>query len=74
MGERRHTKTTQYVTSDWPSGAVDEMENDRRNQEVRTGVARAMSDNEIALSVGISSRTVWRIRHRLGLPSGWTLR
>lgn len=40
-----------------------------REDEVRNGVARGMSDNQIATNLGVCAETVMRIRRRLNLPN-----
>ena len=57
---------------DWQVRAVgrpDRMETETIESRVRAGVARSQSDGEIARAIGVTPRTVFRVRHRLGLPN-----
>lgn len=49
--------------------ARDRISIDQRERDVRAGVWRGQSDNEIARNLGICSMTVLRIRRRLNLPN-----
>ncbi|MFJ3035577.1 hypothetical protein ACIPC2_14305 [Curtobacterium pusillum] len=49
--------------------ATDRISIDQRERDVRAGVWRGQSDNEIARQLGICSATVLRIRKRLNLPN-----
>lgn len=61
-----------YIASTFRVGNPgDRIVSEQREEAVRAGVARGQSDPELALVMGVSSRTVSRIRKRLGLDSGW---
>ncbi|WIB16675.1 hypothetical protein DEJ34_05980 [Curtobacterium sp. MCPF17_050] len=49
--------------------ARDRLSIEQREREVRAGVWRNQSDNEIARNLGVCSATVLRIRQRLNLPN-----
>lgn len=49
--------------------ATDRLSIDQRERDVRAGVWRGQSDNEIARNLGVCSTTVLRIRRRLKLPN-----
>lgn len=49
--------------------ARDRLSIEQRERDVRAGVWRGQSDNEIARNLGVCSMTVLRIRKRLNLPN-----
>jgi hypothetical protein len=58
---------SEYVKSQRTVGRPDRVLSESYESGVRQGLARSMSDAQIARSIGCSSRTVTRIRKRLGL-------
>jgi IS30 family transposase len=56
-------------SADSRRGAPDWLARQEREDAVRWGVARSMSDRQIAQQLGLCDRTVLRIRRRLGLPN-----
>jgi hypothetical protein len=58
---------SRHVTSQRGVGRPDRVISEAYEAGVRQGLARSMSDREIARSIGCSDRTVLRIRKRLGL-------
>ncbi len=50
-------------------GPADWLTRQIRDDEIRSMVAQSLSDKEIARRTGLCDRTVFRIRHRLGLPN-----
>lgn len=57
------------VLSERSGGAFDRVERDEIYSGIRRGILDGLSNNQIALRVGVCDRTVLRYRRRHGLPN-----